>query len=180
MSIGCVATLLFAQRSAVEELASRMGDSFREPGLRLDGSQMIAVILGALAILAVFWGLRRWLGGDDDRKTYFSPRKLFSDLCAAHGLTRKESRLLRSLARAQGLADPARLFLEPERFDPEALGPALARESDPLRALRERLFAGLPGRNPQAPPPFAEAPAAPILAEALADAASVPGSALPV
>jgi hypothetical protein len=57
------------------------------------------------------------------------------------------------VARWHELEDPTRLFLDPERFDPQGLNRLLARHATRLRWLRRRLFAGLPEGGPQPDPP---------------------------
>lgn len=70
-----------------------------------------------------------------------SPKALFRELCRAHGLDRASRNLLAQLALRHDLTDPARLFLEPERFDMARLGPGWQDKVGLLDSLRARLFA---------------------------------------
>jgi hypothetical protein len=47
------------------------------------------------------------------------------------------------LARSHGLRAPARVFLEPERFESSRLSPVMRRHAARLEGLQDRLFAGL-------------------------------------
>jgi hypothetical protein len=66
---------------------------------------------------------------------------LFKDLCAAHGLSRRERQLLARVARQFELAQPAMLFVEAAWWDAERLGPAWTRAIPELKQLQQRLFA---------------------------------------
>jgi len=91
-----------------------------------------AVLVVAYTVRAVQACSERW---------HHSPARLFGELCQAHGLSRSERRLLQRLARSLGLPQAAALFLEPERFEPRHLTPALAPYATQLQAVRQRLFA---------------------------------------
>ena len=52
-----------------------------------------------------------------------SPNRLFLSLCRAHRIAWSDRWLLWRLAASQRLEDPVRVFLEPERLDPDAAGP---------------------------------------------------------
>ena len=55
------------------------------------------------------------------------------------------ARLLRRVARDQGLRDPGRLFLEIQRWEEKNLGPRFSADFPRLKALRNRIFgAALP------------------------------------
>jgi hypothetical protein len=141
---------LLAEGNALDELASHMAEGFRGDRVRLDSSLVIGLLSGALGIVLVFWVLSRLVGGQDRRATCNSPGKLFVSLCRAHQLTFKDAWLLWRLARWQQLDDPARLFLEPEHFDPSGFGPRLTAHAQRLQSLRDRLFADL--AQPESPP----------------------------
>jgi len=65
---------------------------------------------------------------------------LFSGLCRLHGLDLGARQLLKQVVQYHRLAQPARLFTEPQWLDPARLrGPLQARAAE-LTALRERLF----------------------------------------
>ncbi len=96
--------------------------------------------LGAASLL--FWGLAHWM---ERRHGFFAnrPLGLFISLSRAHALSWSDRWLLWQLARSHRLRAPARLFLEPERFDASRLPPAMRRHAARLEGLQERLFAGL-------------------------------------
>ena len=74
------------------------------------------------------------------RWRYNSHPALFCGLCRLHGLDRGARRLLKQVVEHYRLAQPARLFTEPQWLDPARLrGPLQARAAE-LTALRERLF----------------------------------------
>jgi len=72
-----------------------------------------------------------------------SPNRLFLSLCRAHGIAWSDRWLLWRLAASQRLKDPARLFLEPERLDPDLARPLSRRRAARLERLRLQLFEGL-------------------------------------
>lgn len=72
-----------------------------------------------------------------------SPWRLFWELCQAHCLPWRDRWTLWQVSRHQRLADPARVFLEPQRLEPANLSPALRRRSAQVASLRARLFAGV-------------------------------------
>ncbi len=69
-----------------------------------------------------------------------SPNRLFLSLCRAHRIAWSDRWLLWRLAASQRLEDPARVFLEPERLDPDAAGPFSARRAARLERLQRKLF----------------------------------------
>jgi hypothetical protein len=135
--------LPFAGHNGVDELAARMSDGFRSDRTSVDIGTIVALLAGAAGIGFLLWIVAHLVGGYDRRATFNSPRKLFLRLCRAHRLTWRDTWLLWRLARSQRLGDPARLFLEPERFDPSDLAPGLRRHAERLQSLRDRLFADL-------------------------------------
>ena len=118
---------------------SELGQQFRQGGAGLDTTYLIVLIVALVATILVigvfahFLGLREAIGLN-------RPRALFSELCKAHELDRTSRRLLRSLASWHRLAAPARLFVEPERFDAASLGQPLRVRQAELERLRDRLF----------------------------------------
>jgi hypothetical protein len=95
----------------------------------------------ATGLVLLLWAASRWAQRSEQVRTYTHPGRLFHDLCRAHGLDAHSRRLLRRLASHARLAQPALLFVEPQRFDPAALPPSLAAEQARLEQLRARLFA---------------------------------------
>lgn len=68
------------------------------------------------------------------------PQGLFAELCAAHGLSKAEQRLLRRLAKRQTLTDPLPLFIEPRYFETCDKFADLRDQKALLAQLRQRLF----------------------------------------
>lgn len=130
--------MLLADRSLLRD----MGSGFRDKRENQGGSDMllwIGIVVGvflAIALVAHFVARR------DKRQIFNSPRGLFRALCRAHQLDFASRRLLRWIARDQQIEPPARLFLEPEQFEPENMSPALNARAAQILALRKRLFAG--------------------------------------
>lgn len=118
-----------------------MGSGFREKKDQPMSYDFLVGILILLSIVVFIWILSRFLSRQERMRRHFSPKALFQALCSAHGLEPAQRRLLKRLARFHGLAQPARIFLEPERFDPNGLGAAFSDMRDELIELRERLFA---------------------------------------
>ncbi len=125
---------------------SALGRKFRGDNARLGWSDLIAVLAIIAAIALLFWFLKRTSSGIGRTRNRNSPRQLFKQLCRAHSLTAANGRLLRRLARSQGLAHPARVFVEPHRFDPQRLKPSMRKDESRLNELRGKLFASPPNR----------------------------------
>lgn len=120
--------LLWAQRNPFRE----MGDGFRDKREHFDPTDLIfwvGALVGLFATLAI---LARVIARREARQVYNSPRALFRALCAAHELDRHDRAVLRKVARHYGLAQPAQLFVEPERF-------AAAGKNSDLNHLREHI-----------------------------------------
>jgi len=134
--------IITAQVSRMESLGG---------GLRAKGEEgsaaavLIAVAIG-VALLALAWFLLARFT-DIGRSRINSPRKLFAELCAAHQLDKPSCKLLKQVTRWQRLEHPARIFLEPERFDEVNLSPNLRASQPQLETLRARLFS-LPATKP--------------------------------
>jgi hypothetical protein len=91
-------------------------------------------------IVAILVAVMARFSSQVGKPRYNNPRALFRALCRAHRLDLGSRRLLDRLARQQRLADPARLFLEPERFELNNLGPTLKSQQARFVTLRDRLF----------------------------------------
>jgi hypothetical protein len=135
--------LTVAQTSRLDEIARQMGGGFRGERTRYDSPQVTLGLLVSLALVAacllIAW-ISRW---QQRRGAFCGPRTLFFRLCRAHGLRYADWWLLWRLARFQQLEDRARLFLEPERFEPANQGPLAQKSAQRLEGLRARLFAGI-------------------------------------
>ncbi len=135
--------LLFAERGGVDELAGRAADGIRGDRVPMDSTRLIAILVALAGIVLAVWLLSYFSEKRRRPVAYHSPWRLFLALAKAHRLTWRDVWLLWRLSRFHQLADPARLFLEPERLDREGLSRPLARHAARLQSLRSRLFVGL-------------------------------------
>lgn len=133
------AAIVFAQ----SDIFRNLGSGFRGRAAQFHASDLIAVIAVVVAIGVGLYFLSRWMQRNEQPQRTNNPRGLFRELCRAHELDRTTRRLLQQIARHQQLSHAARLFLEPERFEPANLSPDLRARQSEVAALRERLFAGL-------------------------------------
>ena len=117
-----------------------MGRNFKGEEAKLQAGDIVAIaaILGALIMGC--WLLTRFLARQDRRRRFNSPATLFNHLCDLHELDVTERKLLKTCAKDHGLADPGRLFLEPEWFNHAAHGPEHDWNRDQLTSLRDKLF----------------------------------------
>ena len=135
---------LFARRNPMEDLT----DYFRGPRVRL-GTNDAVILLGALGgLILLLWVLSLLTNWQEHGRRRPSPLRLFLEVSRAHRLAWTDVWLLWRLARSQRLNDPARLFLEPDRFEAAYLAGPLRRSASRLKELRTRLFA-----NPEDAPP---------------------------
>ena len=127
--------LLWADRG---KLARSMGENFRGENAQLDIVD-VWIGLGVVTVLAVVvLVLSQYVARRERARRCYSPHGLFNQLCQAHGLDRSACKALWRLARQDELEHPARLFLEPERFDrPSAVVDA---DREAYRQLRGKLF----------------------------------------
>jgi hypothetical protein len=128
---------LLAERS---NIFRDMGSGFREKRESFDPTDLLWWLFVAAIVVAMFAGIASLLARQDKRRLYNSPRALFRALCKAHALDRSSRLLLKQIARAQNLSVPARLFLEPDRFDSAMLTSDMRPQRDAVAALRKRLF----------------------------------------
>jgi hypothetical protein len=126
---------LFAEMSR----GASLSESFRShPGM--GGEDVLLGLLMAVALVAGLWAATRLLGMKRRRRGYYNPWQLFRALAKAHRLTWSDRMLLRRIARQQSRRDPARVFLEMQLWDEQALGHAFALEFVRLRTLRKQIF----------------------------------------
>ncbi|MFV2066825.1 MAG: hypothetical protein ACC645_07560 [Pirellulales bacterium] len=129
---------------AVNPLHS-MGARFRGSHARF-GMEEIFIGLAILAcVVAGAILLTRMLTREERLRRTNNPWALFRSLCRAHQLQRPEVRLLRRVARAQQLDQPARLFLEPEWIRIPRDNPRFRHDITMLEQLGQQLFADLEG-----------------------------------
>jgi hypothetical protein len=117
-----------------------MGQRFQPGGSAFESRDLL--ILGAVlaVVVAVVWLATRFFALRE-RRAHHSPRRLFGQLCRAHGLAWTDRQLLRQMARRHRLSSPSLMFLDVSRFDVQQLGPAFAGRASQIAALRQRLFA---------------------------------------
>lgn len=134
------------QAMAQQRLVAQLGRLFSGNGLRgrnapFDPWELLLLCAGLAALAFLAWLLKSYLAmrAEARRKC---PRRLFRELCRAHGIGWSDRRLLVELARWHGLPLAAELFVASERFDPEKAGGPLARRRERLAALQQRLFQG--------------------------------------
>jgi hypothetical protein len=132
-----VKLVLLADRTSIFR---DMGSGFREKRESFDPTDLLWWLFVAVLVLAAFGVVACILAKQDKRRLFNSPRALFNALCKAHELNHSSRGLLKQLARAQHLTVPARLFLEPSRFEPAMLSPELRPQREAIIALRQRLF----------------------------------------
>lgn len=128
--------VLFASRQEMHRVWGRF--DHERPGIS-SGQWMIVIGVVALALLAgMVWRVAK----RRSTRTFSadSSAKLFRELCAAHGLRRASCRLLKRLAEARDVANPAMLFIEPQHFDAKSLPGELKSSSKELRRIGEMLF----------------------------------------
>ena len=120
--------------------AAELSRNFRGSRARFGFGDVLIVVGIFIAVGALVWVLSQFLSRQDRTGRYNQPKRLFRQLCQAHDLDRASRLLLQRLARHQGLDDPARIFLEPERFNPVNVGRDLRDQQPRLDVLRGTLF----------------------------------------
>jgi hypothetical protein len=124
--------------AADDQRLEQMGIRFRAETPQLDLIGPLIVLGGMVALAAVGWLLASWYARRETRVVN-SSRRLFRELCRAHGLNRSNRELLEDIADWHELADPVQLFFEPRRFLPPDLHEALKCEAE-VAQLQYQLF----------------------------------------
>jgi len=127
--------VLFAESAGYRH----MGERFRPGGASFDFRHLLVGLVAIGALIFLTWLLQQWMTAKS-RPGYHSRGALFRELCRAHHLGWTSRWLLRRLARRQQLTHPARLFLEPERFDAARSKPFSTAHRAQLEAIRDKLF----------------------------------------
>jgi hypothetical protein len=130
--------ILLATREEMHRVWGRF--DHERPGFNIH--QLILVFSGivvAVAAVVVWRVLKRRAA-----RTFSSDStaKLFRELCAAHGINRSGRRLLKQLADASRITNPAVLFVDPRYFQAEKIPRELRTSAKELRLLHETLFGG--------------------------------------
>lgn len=111
----------------------------REPQI---GARGVMIVLALLAVVVVgLWILSRVIERRNGRRQFDSSFGLFMSLCAAHNLKWSQRLLLWRLAFSARLTEPARLFVEPHRFETKNLSERLTPRATELKEIARRLFA---------------------------------------
>lgn len=131
--------VLFADQQAARNVIRAMHN--RQAGIDTHGLTT-ALLVFCLFFVSV-WAVARVFIKPEGASNLSSPKALFRELCRAHQLSRREWWLLTRLAGHHQLANPSRLFLEPQWLDPAVCGETWKGHSPHLRELQLRLFAGL-------------------------------------
>lgn len=132
-------SLLASRDPRLDGIASQ----FRERSKPLDMGTLAWLAALLAAIVIVFWLSAHLVERRERHTTCHRPWRLLWSLSRAHRLRWPEILFLWRLARYQGLEDPARLFLEPERLAPQQAGLLLGARTGLLESLRGRIFAGI-------------------------------------
>jgi hypothetical protein len=116
-----------------------MGRRFQPGGSAFESEDLLILCAVLGVVVAVVWLATRFFALRQKR-AHHSPRRLFGQLCRAHGLAWTDRQLLRQMARRHRLTSPCLMFLDVSRFDMQQLGPAFAGRASQIAALRQRLF----------------------------------------
>lgn len=132
--------------AAAPPLASnwqRMGDRFGA-NAGIDVYEILFVLLVCVlaggAIVLLQYGSRWW----ETSSTKPNPQRLHRELAHVHGLTGRQSSLLRTLGELSEVGEPAEIFLRPELFAVRSLPEELVDRSDEITEIAGVLFADLP------------------------------------
>ena len=136
MTIEPINFSLLADQSRFQHL----GDRFRSTGAASESSQIWTLVWLALAI-AVVAAVLTFLVRFAEKRRYRSALRLYLELCRAHNLKWTNRWLLWRLACYRRLAQPARLFIEPEQFTSGPLSPGLAARQARLSEIYNSIFA---------------------------------------
>lgn len=100
----------------------------------------LALAIGAIALVLLAAMLVSTLLSSRQARQLNSPRRLLGQLCQAHGLAKRQERLLLKAARVLVVQHPARFFLEPALVREAAKHKALASRRAELEQLSADLF----------------------------------------
>ena len=116
-----------------------LGDRFNTESAALGPISVGAAAVLATVAITLIWLFSKARNRDQSQPTNH-PWKLLRELAKAHQLSTSQQRLLHRIIRHYAIDPPARLLLEPERFQ-AALGDAeFAHEKYGVLRLKERLF----------------------------------------
>ncbi|MEN0109150.1 MAG: hypothetical protein AAF805_00360 [Planctomycetota bacterium] len=110
---------------------SRLGDRFSGDHLRLQTEDLVGVLALVAVAVVLLLTLRMLAKWQQSQERPATPKQLFKELAAAHGLGHGERAELRRVAGEAGLSDASEVFVRPD---------LRGRLAD--RSLAERLFGG--------------------------------------
>ncbi len=128
-------TINLLAQGAVENL----GSGFRGNKGTPDWLTFVLVVVVVAAALGVVWMVSRHLSLKESGG-YHNHHGLFRELCRAHRLGWSDQRLLATVARQQGVAVPARMFVEPDRFEADRLEDLTEEQRTRVAEIHETLF----------------------------------------
>jgi hypothetical protein len=116
----------------------QMGHSFQPEEVLITPALFLILIGFLLVVTIVAWNVGTWLHRRREQP-YNSPRRLFRELCRAHGLSSLERQLLYQIASWHRLPNPNQLFIERELFDATGLAEDVDRP-ELIESIRDLLF----------------------------------------
>jgi hypothetical protein len=137
-AITCDVTCLLLGQS--QERINDVAERFQGGGPQITATHIVVFCVLALLICLAFWRVARLIALREGH-SYYSAKRLFVELCSAHGLDWHNRRLLSRLAHARAAQHPARIFVEPTWFEAADLPAALQPFHQELGALQQQLFA---------------------------------------
>ncbi len=117
-----------------------LGDGLHRSRGRVELVDLLPYILAALLLTAILFALSMYHKRNDFSQPGNDPDKLFRELSRAHNLDFSSRRLLRELALAYQLEQPAEVFLQPAALRPDRLPDYLLSKQAEVRALQQQLF----------------------------------------
>ncbi len=119
-----------------------LGSGLRGHRARVDSDDITLAVVAVVVTGLGLWFLSRY-ASRQQAGGFNGPRRLFWSLCKRHKLDWASRLLLVRLARSQRLRQPARLFLEPERFNSKNLSVSLRLQRNRLDVIRQKIFGDL-------------------------------------
>ena len=115
------------------------GFQARDPGV--DTGQIVIGLAVLTTTIVALWFVSRAMERRAKGGHFDSSLRLFLSLAKAHDLNWSDRWLLWRLAGCHQLKEPARLFLEPERFDAASLPDSLRLKRNQLDVIAKQIFA---------------------------------------
>jgi hypothetical protein len=117
--------------------AGQFVKGFRAGNLdRVSVSSLLLIAVGGLLIALILYAWERF-ARSDERRSIFSERRLFQDLCRLHRLDRAAIRCLEDLIRSAKLVHAAEVFVRPDLFQTKGTN---ALDRSLRQQLRSKLF----------------------------------------